>query len=225
MSNASIEKADTLPKSPETSLKTRSAILELLKRGGEQSAGALAETLDLTPMAARLQLYELEAEGLVAARSEARGRGRPTKLWMLTDAAARVFPDAHQGLAVEMIQSVEKLFGAKGLAKLIEAHGDKQREDYGAKINGAKTMGERVKRLAKLRSGEGYMAEAKRDGRDWLLIENHCPICSAAKACSGLCKNELQVFQDVLGDDVNVSREEHILAGARRCAYRVKAGS
>lgn len=219
ISNTAIEKADNGPEAA----KTRTAILDLLKREGEQSAGDLAEPLGLTPMAARLQLYELEAQGLVAARSEARGRGRPTKLWALTDAAARVFPDAHQGLAVEMIQSVEELFGAKGLAKLIEAHGDKQRDDYSAKLKSAKTAGERIKRLAKLRADEGYMAEAKRDGKDWILIENHCPICSAAKACSGLCKNELQVFQDVLGADVQVSREEHILAGARRCAYRVKA--
>jgi len=201
---------------------TRAEILDLLKRQGEQSAAALGKTLRVTPMAARLQLYELEAEGLVAARSEASGRGRPTKLWSLTDAAARVFPDAHQGLAVEMITSVEALFGAKGMQKLIRAHGDKQRAAYKELLSGAKTAGERVKKLAKARSDEGYMAEAKKDGRDWLLVENHCPICSAAKACTKLCANELQVFQDVLGDDVTVAREEHILAGARRCAYRIR---
>ena len=55
------------------------------------------------------------------------------------------------------------------------------------------------------------------------LIENHCPVCSAARACTGLCANELQVFQDVLGDEVRVAREEHILQGARRCVYRVSA--
>jgi predicted ArsR family transcriptional regulator len=66
------------------------------------------------------------------------------------------------------------------------------------------------------------MAEARSDGRDWLLIENHCPICSAAKACTGLCANELKVFADVLGKGATVTREEHILAGARRCVYRVK---
>ena len=217
ISNRQIEKADT-----NSGAATRPALLDLLKREGELSAPELGERLGVTAMAARLHLFELEEEGLVSARSEPRGRGRPTKLWALTDAAARIFPDAHQSLAVEMIKSVEQLFGAEGLAKVVKKHGDMQRKTYREKMKTIKSPGERVKKLAGLRSQEGYMAEAKRDGRDWLLIENHCPICSAAKACTGICNGELKVFQDVLGPEVSVRREEHILQGARRCAYRVR---
>ena len=203
---------------------TRAAVLDMLKREGERTAAEIGTALGVTPMAARLQLYALEEEGLVHARSEPQGRGRPQKIWSLTEASSRVFPDAHQSLAVEMIQSVEELFGAEGLAKFVKKHGDMQRKAYGEKLSKAKTLGERVKGLAKARSDEGYMAEAKKDGRDWLLIENHCPICSAAKACTGLCAGELKVFSDVLGKDTKVTREEHILAGARRCADRVTSG-
>ena len=229
ISNAAIDKADQSKRAAQfrqagnANPQTRRAILDLLKRRGEMSAPALGAVLGVTPMAARLHLYALDEEGLVCARAEPGTRGRPVKYWSLTDASARIFPDAHQGLAVEMIKSVEELFGAEGLAKLVKKHGDTQRVTYGEKLSGAKTIGERVKRLAEARTGEGYMAEAKKDGRDWLLIENHCPICSAAKACTGLCAGELKVFNDVLGKDVAVKREEHILAGARRCAYRVSA--
>ena len=227
ISNASIKKIDKRKSprksgaSPETGA-TRAALLDLLKRNGEMCASTLGPMLGIPPMAARLQLYALEEEGLVAARSEAAGRGRPLKYWSLTEASSRVFPDAHQALAVEMIKSVEDLFGAEGLAKFVKKHGDMQRAAYGEKLSGAKSLAERVKRLADARSAEGYMAEAQRQGRDWLLIENHCPICSAARACTGLCAGELKVFSDVLGEDVTVRREEHILAGARRCAYRVR---
>jgi len=217
---------------------TRGAILDRLKRLGALPAAALGAALGVTPMAVRLHLYTLEEEGLVAeiaAPMEGnkrrapkprapKPRGRPEKLWALTDDAAKIFPDAHQGLAVDLIGSVENLFGKAGLAKLIAAHGDRQRKIYKDNLKGAKTLAERVKRLAKARDGEGYMAEARRDGGDWLLIENHCPICSAAKACTKLCANELEVFRDVLGKDVTVEREEHILSGARRCAYRVGKG-
>jgi predicted ArsR family transcriptional regulator len=54
-----------------------------------------------------------------------------------------------------------------------------------------------------------------------LFVENHCPICAAAAACQGLCRSELAVFRAVLGADVTVERIDHILAGARRCAYRI----
>lgn len=207
------------PESPAT----RPAILDLMKRQGLECAHDMAEALGLTTMAVRLHLYELEKEGIVISRDEPRGRGRPVKIWSLTEEAARVFPDAHQGLAVELIKSVEGLFGADGLNKVIAQHGANQRATYKKKLDGAKSLGERLKRLAKARADEGYMAEAKRDGADWLFVENHCPICSAAKTCTRLCAGELAVFQDVLGKDVSVVREEHILAGARRCAYRVKA--
>jgi predicted ArsR family transcriptional regulator len=43
-------------------------------------------------------------------------------------------------------------------------------------------------------------------------------------ACTGLCGKELEVFQAVLGQDVVVERTEHMVVGARRCAYRVSAG-
>jgi predicted ArsR family transcriptional regulator len=55
-----------------------------------------------------------------------------------------------------------------------------------------------------------------------LLVENHCPICAAAKECQQFCRSELRVFQQALGDDVRVERVDHILAGARRCAYLVR---
>jgi predicted ArsR family transcriptional regulator len=78
-----------------------------------------------------------------------------------------------------------------------------------------------VARLAKIRAREGYMAEWRRDGDGFLLVENHCPICAAATACQGFCRSELEIFRDALGGDAEVERVEHLLAGARRCAYRI----
>ena len=200
---------------------TRSTILDHLKRGGPQSAGTLAKALGVTPMAVRLHLYELAEEKLVEESSRPQGRGRPTKIWSLTGAASRIFPDAHQGLALEMIDSIREMFGEEGLARVIDRHSETQLALYEAAMDGIDGLGERVKTLADLRSREGYMALAAEDGGDWLLIENHCPICSAATACQRLCANELDVFRAALGAGAAVTREDHLLAGARRCVYRI----
>lgn len=53
------------------------------------------------------------------------------------------------------------------------------------------------------------------------MIEDHCPICAAATSCQGFCRSELDIFKMVLGKDVNVVREEHLLSEGRRCAYRI----
>ena len=66
------------------------------------------------------------------------------------------------------------------------------------------------------------MAEWQTDDDDgYLLIENHCPICAAAALCQGFCRSELAIFQTVLGAQASIERIDHLLAGARRCAYRI----
>jgi len=80
-----------------------------------------------------------------------------------------------------------------------------------------------VSRLAELRTREGYMAAwtEEADG-SFLLVESHCPICAAATVCQGFCRSELDIIRTVLGPDARVERSEHLLAGARRCAYRIE---
>ena len=83
-------------------------------------------------------------------------------------------------------------------------------------------MRARVEALARARTDEGYLAEVVEDDDGHLvLVEHHCPICVAAAACQNLCRSELDVFRAALGDDVVVERTQHLLAGNRRCAYKV----
>ena len=59
------------------------------------------------------------------------------------------------------------------------------------------------------------------DGDDLVLIEHHCPVRAAAGSCGALCRSELEVFDAALGDDVTVTRYQHLIAGDQRCAYRI----
>ena len=132
------------------------------------------------------------------------------------------FPDAHAELSVELIGSIKEVFGERGLDKLIARRTEQQIASYRAALSSATSLKDKVRRLARLRAEAGYMAEASADGDGFLLVENHCPICRAASACSGLCRQELEVFQAALGRDVVIKRTDHILAGARRCAYHIR---
>ena len=101
-----------------------------------------------------------------------------------------------------------------------------QIQTYSAQMQDSQDWQERVAILARLRTQEGYMAEAIEESPGVLLLaENHCSICAAAQSCSQLCSSELQVFKTLLGSDVTVERVEHILSGDRRCAYRISTCS
>jgi predicted ArsR family transcriptional regulator len=203
-------------------VRTSRALVHLLKQEGPMDAAQLASRVRLSAMAVRLHLYALQAEQLVTYQEEARPVGRPAKLWRLTPAADRLFPEGYAELALSLVSSIGKAFGKAGLERLLAIRTRTQVAEYRRQMTGAGSLRKRLKALAAVRTAEGYMAdvEAQSDGA-FLLVENHCPICAAAVACTGLCAKELEVFQTVLGEGVEVSRTEHIVAGARRCAYRV----
>ena len=205
-------------------LRRRRAVLDLLKQHGPQDAATLAGQLGVTAMAVRQHLYELSAQGLVAHEEVARPVGRPAKLWHLTPAADAFFPDGHADLAISLIDAMRETFGEAGVDQLVAARSREQAAAYRQRMAKTRSLKTRLEALAAVRTDEGYMAgvEAQDDG-GFLLVENHCPICAAAATCSGLCRAELEVFQEVLGEDVAVERTDHILAGARRCAYRVRS--
>src|SRR5262249_41639708 len=164
---------------------------------------------------------KLAAAGLIEAASEPRGVGRPAQVWSLTAEGNARFPDAHAELTAQLLRSVRSELGEKALDRLIDARAAETLAAYTAELQDTEAFAERVRRLAEIRTREGYMAESRRDGDGFLLVENHCPICVAATACRGFCRAERDVFEKALGEGVSVERTEHIVAGDRRCAYRV----
>lgn len=197
-------------------------ILFLLKTRGPATAATLARSLRITPMGARQHLARLAAEALVTHSDERLTVGRPKRHWRLTAKAEARFPDSHAQMTVEILAAARRAFGAKGLDRLITQRERDTLSRYKSAMRGVRNLAERVRRLAALRSEEGYMAECSRtaDG-SLLLVENHCPVCAAARACQGLCRSELDIFRAVL-PGATVQRSDHILAGARRCAYRIE---
>ncbi|RUL74980.1 winged helix-turn-helix transcriptional regulator [Dyella choica] len=193
-----------------------------LKTHPSCSTASLAEALGTTTEAVRQQIAKLVEQGLVEGVVARTGVGRPKQLWQLTAAGHGRFPDTHAQLTVQLIQSVGEVFGQDGVAQMVEHRGVRQLAEYRERMASATSLPQRVARLAQIRTEQGYMAWAERDGADFLLIEDHCPICAAATLCQRLCMSELQQFQALMHGLAQVSREEHLLREGRRCVYRMQ---
>jgi len=200
---------------------TADRMLQALKSRGPQPAATLAAACAITPMGAHKCLQGLLAQGLVEAQDEAGTVGRPKRIWRLSAAGHARFPDRHGDLIAQMLGLMEPA----ALEALIAQREAQMRAQYGVAVSTPKTLAGKLRALAAQRAAEGYMAHVEKQGRDWLLVEDHCPICAAATRCQGFCRSELALFRQVLGEGVTVQREEHLLAGARRCAYRISPGS
>ena len=215
----------THTKTPMTQLiateRTADRLMMILKARGAQTTRSLADALAITVPAVQQQLNRLEADALVFSTRNVGAVGRPALLWSLTERALDRFPDTHAELTVQLLRTIRSELGDEALEAIIADREQTSRERYLDGMRGAKTLKARLTRLAELRSAEGYMTELERSAGGWILAENHCPICAAARSCQGFCRHELDLFRELLGPDVDVERIEYLLEGGRRCAYRV----
>jgi predicted ArsR family transcriptional regulator len=200
--------------------RTEDRILFALKTRGTMSTSALATRMQISVPGVRQHLGRLAHAGLVESSQRSDGVGRPARYWSLTPQAAAQFPDTHADLTREMIGAIRDSLGQAALDKVVLRYQQQMEQRYRAALQGARRLRTRLERLAAARSSDGYMAAVESANGGWLFIENHCPICAAASECQGFCDGELALFRRLL-DDANVERVDHLLAGARRCAYRV----
>lgn len=204
---------------------SQESILRRLKMRGPQSVKVLAKQLAITTMGVRQHLTELGRKGLVEARPETRQpRGRPVHYWQLTPLGHQHFPDAHGQTTTSLITALRDRHGEQALQDLIDQSEAQQLPAYQQQLDAAgPELGQKLIALAKMRTAAGFMAEIRLIPDGWLLIENHCPIFQAANTCNHYCQAELELLRAVLAESASVERTDHLLAGGRRCAYKVSA--
>lgn len=202
---------------------TQQQLLSLLKRLGPSPVAPLSAELKMTTMGARQHLEKLEQQQLVGHFDKKQGKGRPSRHWHLTRQGHQSFGDRHNDVAIQMINSIVTLQGEEAVEAILAHRAGQQLMEYQRRLVKATSLTDKLALLAEVRTQEGYLARIEPDGGQWLLIEDHCPICSAAAACQGFCRNELALFQQLLAP-ARVTREQHILAGAHRCCYRISSG-
>ena len=91
-----------------------------------------------------------------------------------------------------------------------------------APLLAGKSRGEQVAALSSILAEQGYMCEWEQaaDG-SFLLTEYNCPVDCVARRHPGLCAQELQLYEELLG--VALTRDVTIATGAACCRYRIPA--
>ncbi|HCN47522.1 MAG TPA: MarR family transcriptional regulator [Chryseobacterium sp.] len=196
-------------------------ILMFLKMRGEATSLLISEELSITKEGARKHLLNLAQEGLIKPTVKSEGVGRPSTYYTLTEKGLAQFPDTHAEITVQLLKSVKNLLGENALDLLISDREKNTHDRYEKALAKTKNLEQRLEVLVVARSKEGYMAEWKKEGKDYFLIENHCPICAAATECQGFCRAELSNFQSLLGKEYTVERVDHIISGGQRCVYKI----
>lgn len=203
-------------------MKTIDKILLMIKQHGPQTAKQIATCLDMTTMGARQHLQKLELKGTLHSYTERVKVGRPNRYWALTEEGTNeCFADNHSILSVQLIDAIDEIYGKEGLQKLIDWRESKTLARYKKVIDPLQTLQDKLKKLIELREQEGYLVLLDEEDGAYILYENHCPICCAARRCPELCTSEKNIFTALISDLATITREENIISGQRRCAYKI----
>jgi predicted ArsR family transcriptional regulator len=209
---------------PSQNPQTRRAVLEQLKLNGPRTVAQLREALNVTGVAVRRHLDALEREGVVRQTSRSSGRGRPAHVYSLTELGHDLFPRNYHQLVVQLLEAVGDRFGGEAVEALF-AH----RREVLAELYRARTVGRDLPGLASevaaIQDENGYMADCQAiEGERWLVQEHNCAIARVAKVHPPACANELALFRQLAGPDVQVDRVAHMQAGDSVCAYVFRRG-
>ncbi|MEV1021660.1 metalloregulator ArsR/SmtB family transcription factor [Streptomyces sp. NPDC050264] len=188
---------------------TRNRVARSILDHGPSTVADLAQRLGLTQAAVRRHLDALVADDVVQAREQrvygARTRGRPAKVFALTDCGRDAFDQSYDKLAADAIRWIqEQPGGDEAVVAFARARLAAQAEAYRTAVEGAPAGG-RTEALAKALSADGYAATARsapipQQGEQ--LCQHHCPVAHVAEQFPQLCEAETEMFSQLLGTHV-----------------------
>ena len=186
---------------------TRARVARLILENGPITAFALSSRLGLTPAAIRRHLDALLADQMIEARKArvygSRGRGRPAKLFAITDAGRSAFEHAYDDLASSALRFLARTRGLAAVADFAREQVADLEWRYRPVVEAAPADG-RVQALAEALTADGYAASADiaPAGGGEQLCQHHCPVAHVAAEFPQLCEAETEAFGRLLGTPV-----------------------
>jgi len=148
-------------------------------------------------------------ETRTARRPASRGRGRPAKLFAITDVGRSAFEHAYDDLATSALRFLAEAAGPGRGRRVRPPPGRGPGTAVTARWVQGATPRDRVAALAEALSADGYAASASgapSPGEDvdrgQQLCQHHCPVAHVAAEFPQLCEAETEAFARLLGTPV-----------------------
>jgi predicted ArsR family transcriptional regulator len=185
---------------------TRERVARSILELGPSTAAVLAERLDLTPAAVRRHLDHLTEEGAVEARTPRvyghRGRGRPAKVFALTEAGRDRFDQQYDDLAVQALRFLAETGGDEAVMEFARRRVAGLETRYREILEDERPGTAPSEALAEALTQSGYAASVRDIPVGQQLCQQHCPVSHVAHEFPQLCEAETEVFSRLLGRHV-----------------------
>lgn len=213
--------------------RTRDRVLQAISEQGPITAAALADGLGLTPAAVRRHLDNLTDAGLIASRETAhRGRGRPARAHVLSEAGHQALESDYDHLATEALRFLASESGEAAVRRFAERRVGELEERYAVELAEAgEGLPARTEALVHALTRDGFAASARPVGEPATrgpltgiqLCQGHCPVQHAAREFPQFCDAETDAFSRLLG--VHVQRLATLAHGDHVCTTFIPTGA
>lgn len=204
---------------------TRAQVARLILENGPTTAATLGDQLGLTSAAVRRHLDALLGEGMIEVRETRprgrRGRGRPARSFVMTDAGRSASYHAYDDLAASALRFVADTGGEDAVARFARQQIADLEHRYRPVVRGA-PRAQRASALAAALSADGYAASAvaaPASAGGEQVCQHHCPVAHVAAEFPQLCEAETEAFARLL--DTPVQRLATIAHGDGVCTTHV----
>jgi len=196
----------------------RLEILNSLKRTQGMSVNELVTKMKMSYMGIKQHCLTLQRDGYLDTWRRPQKMGRPEMVYRLTRRTHDLFPTDSNQVTLELLKSIQEIYGPNGPEKLLYNVFERKGATLKAKAKG-ETVAERAKWLAKVRDGEGYMAQFITEENEGgpQILECHSPILNLLDRYPIVGRLEQDMFAAVLG--TRVRREETRNSGLYECAF------
>jgi predicted ArsR family transcriptional regulator len=199
----------------------RQRIVDSIKAHGPSTLRELADRLGTTAEAVRLQVRQLEGEGLVepSERASADGAGRPAYRYGLTRAGEHLFPKRYGDLAAMLLDLVDRRLGSEAVREVLAAAVEAKVASWRPRLAGCQSLAEQLDVLRGIYVDDDPWVEVvERDGQ-LVLIERNCPYLDVAERRPALCSLTVHSLCRLLGR--RVERVRRFQDGDGRCEFVV----
>ena len=189
--------------------RTRESVARSILENGPSTAAELSDRLGITPAGIRRHLDALLEEGTLEAREPhaalSRGRGRPSKVFVMTDSGRQKFEHTYDDLAISALRFMSSK-NPNFIKEFAQNRADELERKF-LKVSNkssekSKKSKDQVRALADFLSSEGYSSTIHKVGVGHEMCQHHCPIAHVAAEFPDLCEAETAVFSKTLGRHV-----------------------
>lgn len=195
---------------------TRERILQTLLNNPNSTISDLADAVDINTISVRHHLTNLQAEGLILAKEERHGVGRPRLIYTLTESGVERFPTRYLNLTNRLLTQLKSHLSKKEIEKIFVQIAQDLAQEQNLKTQNM-SVEDKLDFIKDSLSDEGFVIEWKKEGDDYTIDEVTCPFYHVSQNHPEVCTIDQALFSKILS--VPVQKVRCVLKGDNQCSY------